>query len=122
MTDSCAGGFTATVRNSVAGPVVEAVGELDYDSAPQLRAALRHVLAVRPAPQVLVVDLGGVTFCDSCGLDTLLQARLDAERQDTAVRLARPTDIVMRVLELTGTALVFPVDHDVPAGPHTAAG
>lgn len=31
----------------------------------------------------------GVAFCDSLGLNTLLRARIDAERQDTAVHPAR---------------------------------
>ncbi|GHH81982.1 anti-sigma factor antagonist [Kitasatospora indigofera] len=115
MTAGAAGRFTATVRECLAGPVVEAAGELDHDSAPQLRAVLRRALAVRPAPAMLVVDLAGITFCDSSGLNTLLQARLDAERQDTAFHLARPTDIVARVLEITGTDQVFPVDQVVPA-------
>ncbi|MFD0258935.1 STAS domain-containing protein [Kitasatospora indigofera] len=107
--------FTATVRESASGPVVEATGELDYESAPRLGAVLRRVLAVRPAPPVLVVDLGAMTFCDSAGLNTLLQTRFDAERQGTELRVGRPTDIVTRVLEMTGTDQVFAVDSDVPA-------
>ncbi|GHH80519.1 anti-sigma factor antagonist [Kitasatospora indigofera] len=122
MTADAAVPFTATVRESVAGPVVEVAGELDYESAPRLRGVLRRVLAVRPTPTVLVIDLGAVTFCDSAGLNALLQTRLDAERQETAVHLARPTDIVTRVLEITGAAQLFPVDPDIPAGPHTGAG
>lgn len=122
MTDSAAGRFTATVRDSAAGPVVEAVGELDYDSAPRLRGVLQRALVVRPAPVMLVVDLAGVTFCDSAGLNALLMARLDAERQDTVVRLARPTHIVARVLEISGADKVFRVDPDLPTGTDTPAG
>ncbi|MFF1868788.1 STAS domain-containing protein [Kitasatospora herbaricolor] len=118
-----AASFTATVRDSFAGPMVEAAGELDYDTAPRLRIVLRRALAARPAPQVLVVDLAGVTFCDSAGLNTLLQARRNAERQDMVLRLARPSDIVTRLLEMTGVDQVFPVDSDVPdVVPHTRAG
>ncbi|MFD0264889.1 STAS domain-containing protein [Kitasatospora indigofera] len=72
-------------------------------------------MAARPAPQILVVDLAGVTFCDSAGLNTLLQARREAERQDTVIRLARPSDIVTRLLEMTGVDQLFPVDRVVPA-------
>ncbi|MET9617517.1 STAS domain-containing protein [Kitasatospora indigofera] len=113
---------TATVRGTPASPFVEAAGELEHDSAPHLQTVLRRSLAVRPVLPVLVVDLAGVTFFDSSGLNTLVQARLDAERQDTAVHLARPSDIVMRVLEITGVDQAFPVDKDVPTGPHTPAG
>ncbi|MFD0264890.1 hypothetical protein ACFVH7_42285 [Kitasatospora indigofera] len=54
--------FTATVHAAATGPGIEAIGELDYDSAPHLRGVLRRVLAARPAPALLVVDLTGVTF------------------------------------------------------------
>ncbi|MFE3113832.1 STAS domain-containing protein [Kitasatospora indigofera] len=115
MSAHAPGRFTATVRDSRTGPVIDASGELDQDSAIYLKTVLRRALAVRPAPPVLVVDLVGVTFFDSSGLNTLVQARRDAERQDTVVRLARPTGIVALVLEITGVGQVFPVDTDVPA-------
>ncbi|MFE2916941.1 STAS domain-containing protein [Kitasatospora indigofera] len=122
MTAGAAGPFTAAVRESVVGPVVEAAGELDYESAPQLRGVLRGALAVRPAPAMLVIDLAGVTFCDSAGLNALLQIRLDAERQGTVVHLGRPTHIVTRVLEMTRADLLFPLDPDVPAVRETGGG
>ncbi|GHH82081.1 anti-sigma factor antagonist [Kitasatospora indigofera] len=115
MTDSAAARFTTADRDSPAGPVVEVTGELDYDSAPGLRTVLHRALAVRPAPPKLVIDLGGLTFCDSTGLNALLQARIDAERQGTVVHLARPTPAVARVLEITGADQVFPVDPGPPA-------
>ncbi|MFD0264894.1 STAS domain-containing protein [Kitasatospora indigofera] len=63
-----------------------------------------------------------VTFCDSAGLNVLLQIRLDAERQGTVVHLARPTHIVTRVLEMTRADLLFPLDPDVPAVRETGGG
>ncbi|MFC9331866.1 STAS domain-containing protein [Kitasatospora sp. NPDC057015] len=89
----------------------------------QRPAPAHRALAARPAPPRLVVDLAGVTFCDSTGLSTLLQSRIYAERQRTAVHLARPTHIVARVLEITGADQVFPIDSEVPApAPRTGAG
>ncbi|MFF1875082.1 STAS domain-containing protein [Kitasatospora herbaricolor] len=115
MTDSTAGPFAAADRDSPAGPVVEITGELDYDSAPRLRTVLQRTLALRPVSPRLVLDLAGLTFCDSTGLNVLLQARTDAERQGTVVHLARPTPAVARVLEITGADQLFPVDPDLPA-------
>ncbi|MFF9059678.1 STAS domain-containing protein [Streptomyces sp. NPDC014882] len=46
-------------------------GELDADTAPGLREELA-ALAARSAGGVLVLDLSGITFCDSAGLYTLL--------------------------------------------------
>ncbi|MFD0260075.1 STAS domain-containing protein [Kitasatospora indigofera] len=115
MTDSAAGRFTTVARESSGGPVVEVTGELDYDTAPRVRVALEDALAVAPVPPILVVDLAGVTFCDSSGLNALLQARIDAQGQGSVLRLARPTPAVARLLEITGADQVFPVDPDVPA-------
>ncbi|MFC8450165.1 STAS domain-containing protein [Kitasatospora sp. NPDC057223] len=122
MTDGAAGRFTATVREGLSGPVVEAVGELDYDNALILRTALHRALAVRPAPPTLVVGLAGLTFCDSSGLNTLLQARIEAARHGTVIHLARPAHAVSRLLEMTGAAQLFPVVQEIPALPHTRAG
>ncbi|MFE2914387.1 STAS domain-containing protein [Kitasatospora indigofera] len=112
MSDTTGSPFTATVRDTPAGPVVEAAGELDLDSVPTLRATLRHVLAAAIPPPALMVDLAAVTFCDSIGLRALLQARIEAERRGTTLRLANPTKAVARVLEITGTDRVFAVDRD----------
>jgi hypothetical protein len=43
-------GFTATLRDGAAGPVVEASGDLGMDGAPLLRFELKRALAVRPRP------------------------------------------------------------------------
>ncbi|MER8188181.1 STAS domain-containing protein [Kitasatospora sp. NPDC094015] len=112
-------GFAAVLRDSLAGPVIECSGELDLDQVPVLHAALHRALAVRPAPPMLLVDLAGLTFMDSSGLNELLRLRIEAARHGTAVHLARPSRPVARVLKITGADRVFPVDSDVP-GPRAA--
>ncbi|MDX2757121.1 STAS domain-containing protein [Streptomyces europaeiscabiei] len=49
-------------------------GELDADTAPGLREDLA-VLAARSTEGLLVLNLSGITFCDSAGLYTLLGIR-----------------------------------------------
>ncbi|MFE2916999.1 STAS domain-containing protein [Kitasatospora indigofera] len=120
MTGSAAGGYTVAVRESLVGPVVVVTGELDQDSAPDLHTAIGRALSLRPVPPVLVVDLAAVTFCDSSGLNALVQGRIEAERQSTVVHLARPAAAVTRLLEITGADRIFRIDTDVPARmPHT---
>ncbi|WP_255369498.1 STAS domain-containing protein [Kitasatospora sp. MBT63] len=92
---------------------MECAGELDLEQAPVLHAAVHRALALRPVPPILVIDLGAVTFCDSAGLNVLLRGRIEAERLGAAVHLARPTANVARLLQLTGTDQLFPVE---PAG------
>ncbi|MFE2914812.1 STAS domain-containing protein [Kitasatospora indigofera] len=65
-----------------------------------------------------MIDLAGVTFCDSCGLGALLRARIETERAGLKLRLAHPTNAVVRLLEITGADHVLTVDPDERAVPH----
>ncbi|WP_329611643.1 STAS domain-containing protein [Kitasatospora herbaricolor] len=100
--------FTTTVHTAATGPIVQAVGELDLDGAPVLHAALRRALTTGPPGSDLVIDLAGVTFCDSSGLNALLRARIETGRQGLTLHLARPAHAVARLLEITGADKVFP--------------
>ncbi|WP_329493011.1 STAS domain-containing protein [Kitasatospora herbaricolor] len=69
-----------------------------------------------------MIDLAGVTFCDSSGLDALLGARIETGRQGLTLDLARPAHAVARLLEITGADKVFPIDPGIPFVPKTRAG
>ncbi|OKK22918.1 hypothetical protein AMK16_01755 [Streptomyces sp. CB00455] len=88
--------------------MVRVSGELDIDRAPQLRTTLRGALTDTDGGDI-VVDLSGVEFCDSTGLNVLLQARLEAEEKGRAVCLAGPRPQMRQLLELTGAHVLFPV-------------
>ncbi|MFE4600114.1 STAS domain-containing protein [Kitasatospora indigofera] len=114
--------FTTTVKATTTGPASEATGELDLDAAPILHAALRRALMTGPPGTILIIDLAGVTFCDSSGLNALLLARMAAERAGRTLHLARPSHAVARLLKITGADKVFPVDLDRAPVPHPRAG
>ncbi|MCX5215299.1 STAS domain-containing protein [Kitasatospora sp. NBC_00240] len=116
MSDTTRPDFTAVVRDTPGGPVIECAGDLDLDGVPVLHQALRRALATRPLPPTLVIGLEGVTFCDSSGLNGLLKGRIEAERQGVTIHLGRPAPTVARVLQITGADQVFPVD----LGDHTS--
>ncbi|MFC8453833.1 STAS domain-containing protein [Kitasatospora sp. NPDC057223] len=107
--------LTVTALVGPAGSVLECAGAIDADTVPVLSTAVHRALTSPPAPPLLVIDLGAVTFCDSSGLSTLLRTRLEAARQGTELHLARPTQVVLRILEITGADQVFTIDQDVPA-------
>ena len=73
-------------------------GEIDSYTAPDLAARLAS------DPKVDVVDLAAVTFIDSSGLRTLIEA--DRSRQDAGGRivLRAPSAPVQRLLEISGLA------------------
>jgi anti-sigma B factor antagonist len=87
-------------------PVLAVAGELDLGSAPALRETFLRLLGDPAVPDV-AIDLGGVTFLDSSGLAVLLMAarRWTAEERRLVVR--NPSDVVMRVVDLTGARQAF---------------
>ncbi|MFD5465855.1 STAS domain-containing protein [Kitasatospora sp. NPDC127059] len=80
-------------------------GDLDIETLAPARAALDEL--VEQQPPLLVVDLARVDFCDSSGLNLLLQTRMSAAEAEVVFRLAAPSGTVQRLLELTCTDAVF---------------
>jgi anti-anti-sigma factor len=87
-----------TVRSETAGDdvVLHVAGDLDMATVPELRAAVEDAAA---APRV-VVDLSGLTFCDSTGLALLLETRKAAAAAGREVVVRNPSEPFRRVAEL----------------------
>jgi anti-anti-sigma factor len=79
-------------------------GEIDMDTAGQLVDAITTVTGTT------VVDLSGVTFIDSTGLQGLLRAQREARQLGNDLILRHPSKAARRVLELTGLIDGFTVD------------
>ncbi|MET9701181.1 STAS domain-containing protein [Streptomyces sp. NPDC006529] len=94
-----------TVRNTPAGPVVGVIGELDFDTAAELRD-LTAALPLTPG-QCLVLDLTGMEFCDSSGISALIAARNRALAADARITLEGVPADTLRVLRVVGLAQVF---------------
>lgn len=88
--------------------VVTVAGELDLATAPELRD---HLAAVLNQCEHLVLDLTGVTFVDSSGLQSLVATRRRAGLCGDRLQL-RLTEggHVDRLLQLTGLAEAFELD------------
>ncbi|MEE1786586.1 STAS domain-containing protein [Streptomyces sp. SP17BM10] len=101
-------------RLTDAGAAVCALaGDLDIETLEPARNALHDL--VRRRPPLLVVDLGHVDFCDSSGLNLLLQTRMATIAADVGFRLAAPSAMVLRLLELTCADSVFSLHPSVDA-------
>lgn len=87
--------------------VVAAAGEIDLYTAPTLQAQLTDV--IRDGPAQVVIDLSGVEFCDSTGMNVLLVALKRVRERDGSLVLAGPQSPVRRILEITGLDTVFAV-------------
>jgi anti-sigma B factor antagonist len=93
--------------------VVSVYGEVDLYTAPRLQTELAAL--VRDGVSRLVVDLSGVEFCDSTGMNVLLSAMKRLRENGGSLELAAPRSAVRRILQVTGLDTVFSVHDAVPA-------
>ncbi|MFJ9523154.1 STAS domain-containing protein [Kitasatospora sp. NPDC101801] len=92
--------------------LVTLTGDLDVDTLGPAKDALERAFWDN---QVVVADLEHVTFCDSSGLNLLLQIRANALAAGAQLRLASISQPVRRLLELTGAEAAFDLYPTVPA-------
>src|SRR4051812_24358976 len=85
-----------TVEPSDDGLLVTLIGELDIETAPQLRELLED-LVLRPKPPHVVLDLSGLSFFDSTGIAGFIRA---ARLSGGSLRLRNPTAEARRVLQV----------------------
>jgi anti-sigma B factor antagonist len=99
---------TADLRVAVCpgpGLVIQIRGEIDIQSAPELRDELLRVIR-RYGPR-LALDLAGVRFMDCAGLNVLLATRRRARLEQGSVRVLRASPQVVRMISLLGLEKVF---------------
>ncbi|WP_435190543.1 STAS domain-containing protein [Streptomyces sp. bgisy126] len=80
-------------------------GEIDYEE----KDALREVLLPEDAtvPLRIVVDMSGVTFLDSNGINVFIMAHQQISEAQGRLRIAAPTKPVRRILSLIGVDTVI---------------
>lgn len=87
--------------------VVAATGEVDLHTAPRLQRELSTLL--EDGAKRLIVDLTSVEFCDSTGVNVLLEAMRRAWEQNRNLYLVNPQPAVRKVLGITGLDSVLPI-------------
>jgi anti-sigma B factor antagonist len=83
-------------------------GEIDLATAPQLRHAMTDHLEHGSAS--LHLDLSGVTFMDSSGVQAMLAVQRRARPRGSDLILFRSSPQVNRLLELMGLELRFAIE------------
>jgi anti-sigma B factor antagonist len=104
-----------THRDAPGSITLEAIGDLDMSSAPDMLAAGRAALD-QPDCSVLTIDVGGVVFVDSTGIGTWVQLRNQATERGHTLRLRAVTNRVVRILEMGGLSDLLDDDETPPAG------
>jgi anti-sigma B factor antagonist len=97
--------------------IVTATGEIDLYTAPRLHSQLAAVIdGAAPASRV-VVDLSGVDFCDSTGMNVLLSCLRQASEKGAEFDRAAPRPAVKKILQVTGLDSVFTISSEQAAIP-----
>ncbi|KUN41017.1 anti-anti-sigma factor [Streptomyces longwoodensis] len=104
-------------RDATTGPVLEVVGDLDFAHAPALRERISTLVV--PPGRRLVLDLGGLEFCDSSGITALIAAHSHAQAARAEVVLASVPANTLRILQMVGLDQVFTVQPDSDAATRT---
>ena len=81
--------------------VFHLAGEIDVLTVTDLSNLVNEALAADP-PARIVLDMAGVTFCDSQGLGTLVVLSRKAQHARSVLALTNVGDFLMRVLDITG--------------------
>ena len=87
--------------------LVRAWGEVDYGSASTFEVELRR--AIRANAHGVVLDLRGVTFIDSIGLQVLASAATMAQASRRSLTLVDASAQVQHVIELSGLEDLLPL-------------
>ncbi|MFC5817451.1 MULTISPECIES: STAS domain-containing protein [Nonomuraea] len=88
--------------------VIRLSGEIDVYGLPALRDHLTRVWDLPPTP-FLILDMQEVGFCDSMGMNELLDIMHRCEARDTGLLLGGVQGVMARVLSITGLRNAFEV-------------
>ena len=104
--------MTNAIREERGTLVVELDGEIDLDRAPDVRELLLGCVA---RGRDVLVDLSRVTYIDSSGIASLIEALQNAGQGGTALGLVSVSREAMRVFELARLDKVFAIHPDLGA-------
>ena len=91
--------------------IVTICGEIDLYTAPRLHSELAAVL-VDGMPARVVIDMSGVEFCDSTGMNVLLSCLRRVRERGGELEIASPKPAVRKILQVTGLDSVFTLVDD----------
>jgi len=87
---------------------IEAQGEIDVATAPELRDALYRL--IDRGEKDICVDMKGVTFIDSSGLGALVASLKRARQGDADITITNLAGASRKVFEITGLLEVFGIE------------
>jgi anti-sigma B factor antagonist len=110
-----AGMLTLSRLNRQTGQTtVTFAGELDYASADPAYGYVRDVIDARGGR--ILLDVGGLSFCDAYGLGVLARMSRHAGRAGSSLHLVTPPQQLMKIIRITGLEDELPVHRTDEAG------
>jgi anti-anti-sigma factor len=91
--------FEVTIEQHGTAVHLTMTGELDISTAQRLEDDLRRIEPERP--ELIVLDLQGLTFMDSTGLRLLITADARAREDGRRLAIVQGNEMVQRVMRLT---------------------
>jgi anti-sigma B factor antagonist len=105
--------FTVDVAETPDGALVRATGDVDLSTVATLVDTARAVL--RDPPATLTIDMAGVNFCDSAGINGLVALKSACRTAGWSLKVLNLRDHVHYVIvDLTGLGEFLGVEPDVP--------
>jgi anti-sigma B factor antagonist len=104
--------LSVSVQQGPNEALVTLTGEIDMSTVGRLSAAVGDLL--NPAPPRVVLDLAGVTFCDSQGLGTLVVLSRKVALAGSVLVLVNVGQFLLRVLDITGLRGALMIQETTP--------
>ena len=101
------------IRDEGGVAVIALTGDVDLESSPKVRTALLDCVGMKRA---VVVDMSGVSYIDSSGVASLVEAYQTAKKSETSFALVEVSPAAMRVLELARLDKVFTIHASLSDG------
>ena len=99
------------IRDEGGIAVVALTGDVDLESSPKVRSALLDCVGTK---RRVLVDMSEVSYIDSSGVASLVEAFQTARKGETSFALVEVSEAAMRVLQLARLDKVFAI-HDTLA-------
>jgi anti-sigma B factor antagonist len=99
--------LTISVDRAEKDAMVRLSGRVDVDSSPDLRDRLRTLLSQEALPESIIVDLAGVSYIETSGVATVIEALRIARHHRIDFRLQGLSGAALRLFEVTGVLALF---------------
>lgn len=96
-----------TVQDKDMAKIVRPYGKIDILTSSELRSTLNDI--AKKKVMLVIVDLAQVTYLDSSGLATLLEALKNFKEYEGKMQLANVPERIFKVLALMRLDLIFDI-------------